>query len=28
MRLPSRMLSRSRMAGLEPRLGTRSIYMR
>src|SRR5271166_4209200 len=27
MRLPSRMLSRSRMAGLEPRLGTRSMYM-
>src|SRR5271165_2770281 len=28
MRLPSRMLSRSRMAGLEPRLGTKSMYMR
>ncbi len=26
MRLPSRLLSRSRMAGLEPRLGTKPIY--
>ncbi len=28
MRLPSRMLSRSRIAGLEPRLGAKSMHMR